>query len=222
MAGAALLVRQARPTWTPSEVKSALMMTAFESVLMQDGTSPANPHARGSGRIRVDRAINAGLVLNETGANFLSGSGNPAALNLASLADATCASSCSFSRTFRNARTYGSLWRVQLVGLNGTVQSLLWVPMGGSAALPVTINTAGLSANGNWNFGKLVLTELYTGGLVRDLSELQLTVGVVVPVGASSAQFVSGATAPSAKAPSGPSFGTVVRRSGGTIRSGAR
>jgi hypothetical protein len=185
IAGATLLVRQARPTWTSSEVKSALMMTATPQVYLEDEVTLAGPHARGSGRARVDRAINAGLVLNETAVNYQSASpsigGNPAALNLPSLADVTCANSCSFTRTFRNARTYGSLWRVQLQGLNGTVQSLLWVPMGGMASLPVTINTAGLPANGTWNFGTLVLTELFTGNQVDALSELRLPVGVVVP-----------------------------------------
>jgi hypothetical protein len=53
--------------------------------------------------------------------------------------------------------------------------------MGGTASLPVTINTAGLPANGTWNFGTLVLTELFTGNQVNALSELRLPVGVVVP-----------------------------------------
>jgi hypothetical protein len=193
VAGAALLVRQARPAWTSPEVQSALMMTAKEQVLSEDEVTPADPHARGSGRVRVDRAINAGLVLNESTANFQAANpasgGSPSALNLASMADATCANSCSFTRTFRNARTYGALWRVQLQGLNGTVQSLLWVPMGGSASLPVTINTAGLPANGTWNFGTLVLTELFTGAQVSTSSELRLPIGVVVPTGGASLSF---------------------------------
>jgi hypothetical protein len=202
VAGAALLMRQARPNWTPAEVKSALMMTAKEQVLLEDNVTPADPHARGSGRVRVDRAINAGLVLNETTANFQAANpatgGSPSTLNLASMADATCAGSCSFTRTFRNARTYGSLWRVQLVGLNGTVQSLLWVPMGGTASLPVTIDTTGLPANGTWNFGSLVLTELFTGAQVNTSSELRLPIGVVVPTGGASLPFHPGASATAA------------------------
>ncbi len=196
IAGTALLVRQARPNWTVPEVKSALMMTATDTVYKEDLVTLADPHARGAGRARVDRAINAGLVLNETGANFLAANpasgGNPGALNLPSMADATCASSCSFTRTFRNARTYGSLWRVQLVGLNGTAPSLLWVPAGASASLTVTIDTTGLPASGSWNFGKLVLTELFTGVQVNTNSDLQLPIGVVVPVSLASAGFVPG------------------------------
>ena len=194
-AGAALLVRQARPSWTPSEVKSAMMMTATTQVYLEDQITLAGPHARGSGRVRIGPAINAGLVLNETVTNYQAANpstgGNPAALNLPTLADATCANSCSFTRTFRNARTYGSLWRVQLQGLNGTVQSLLWVPMGGTASLPVTINTTGLPANGSWNFGSLVLTELFTGAQTNALSELRLPIGVVVPAVAASQGFLA-------------------------------
>ncbi len=205
VAGAALLVRQARPAWTPSEVKSALMMTATPEVFLEDQITAANPHARGSGRARIDRAINAGLVLHETLANFQAANpdsgGNPATLNLASLADATCASSCSFTRTFRNARTYGSLWRVQVVGLTGTAPSLLWVPAGGSASLTVTINTTGLPANGNWNFGKLVLTELFSGAQVNTNADLQLPIGVVVPAGGASAPFVPGISLLGSRAP---------------------
>jgi len=196
VAGAALLVRQARPSWTPSEVKSALMMTTTETVFMQDQVTLADPHARGSGRTRVDRAINAGLVLNETNANYSGANpgtgGNPGALNLPSLAESTCASSCGFTRTFRNARTYGSLWRVQLVGLTGTAPALMWVPAGGSTTLNVTINTASLPADGNWNFGKLVLTELFSGAQVHTISELRLPIGVVVPVGGAAAPFYPG------------------------------
>ena len=195
-AGAALLMRQANPGWTPIEVKSALMITATDQVYLEDDITPANPHARGAGRVRVDRAINAGLVLDETRANFLAANpasgGQPAMLNLASLADATCASSCSFTRTFRNARTYGSLWRVQVAGLTGTAPGLLWVPAGGSASLTVMIDTGALPANGTWSFGKLVLTELFSGAQVNARSELQLPIGVVVPAAGASVRFVPG------------------------------
>ncbi|MGO4781151.1 S8 family serine peptidase, partial [Lysobacter sp. 2RAB21] len=69
-AGAALLVRQAQPTWTVAEVKSALMMTAKQEVFKEDSVTQANAFAMGAGRVQVDQAIKAGLVLNETTANY--------------------------------------------------------------------------------------------------------------------------------------------------------
>jgi hypothetical protein len=69
-AGSSLLLRQLKPTWSVSEVKSALEMTAIQAVTKENGTTPATPHDMGGGRIRVNLAANAGLVLNETKANF--------------------------------------------------------------------------------------------------------------------------------------------------------
>lgn len=47
-AGSAGLVRQARPDWSVPEIKSALAMTAERTVLLEDGITPAHPHAGGS------------------------------------------------------------------------------------------------------------------------------------------------------------------------------
>jgi hypothetical protein len=55
----------------------------------------------------------------------------------------------------------------------------------------VTINTTGLPANGTWNFGSLVLTELFTGNQTNALSELRLPIGVVVPAVAASQGFLA-------------------------------
>jgi subtilisin family serine protease len=55
VAGAAALVRQARPTWTPEDVKAVLMNTA---ATMQDGQRNLYPESRvGAGRMDVQRAI---------------------------------------------------------------------------------------------------------------------------------------------------------------------
>ncbi|KAF1706756.1 protease domain-containing protein, partial [Pseudoxanthomonas sangjuensis] len=70
-AGAAALLRQLHPDWTPAEIKSALALTATTIVYMEDGTTQATPFDMGSGRIRVDKAAQAGLVMNETTANFV-------------------------------------------------------------------------------------------------------------------------------------------------------
>jgi hypothetical protein len=196
-AGAALLVRQVRPDWTPMEVKSALMMTSTDQVYLEDGVTLTDPNNRGSGRVRVDRAVAAGLVLNETKANFQAANpntgGSTVGLNLASMADTTCnPPSCSFTRTFRNTRTYGALWAVSLEGLAGTVPSLLWVPAGTSRSLTVTIDATALTADSNWHFGKLVLRERFTGNNTDASSELHLPVGVIRTVAFASQPFYPG------------------------------
>ena len=50
---------------------SALAMTANTAVFKEDQVTLGTPFDKGSGRIQVDRAINAGLVMHETKANYL-------------------------------------------------------------------------------------------------------------------------------------------------------
>ena len=106
-----------------SEVKSALMMSSKEAVLLEDTVTPADPFARGAGRIQVDRAIRAGLVLDETTANYQAADpangGDPSTLNIASLANGRCFPICEFTRTFRNPGTSSTVWRVTLEGVPG-------------------------------------------------------------------------------------------------------
>ena len=44
------------PSWTPGQVKSALMTTAITDVLKEDLSTPADPFDFGAGRIDVDDA----------------------------------------------------------------------------------------------------------------------------------------------------------------------
>jgi hypothetical protein len=70
-AGVSALVKAAHPTWTPEEIKSSLMTSSLQSVVKEDGTTPADAFDMGAGSIRADRAVNPTLVFNETYANFV-------------------------------------------------------------------------------------------------------------------------------------------------------
>ncbi|HJQ73417.1 MAG TPA: S8 family serine peptidase [Gaiellaceae bacterium] len=104
-AGASILVKAEHPTWTPEEVKSALMTSSVQDVVKEDGTTPAGVFDDGAGSIRVDRAVNPTLVFNETTADF-----NAAAtdkldrvdLNLASVDDTTMSGDVTTHRTAIN------------------------------------------------------------------------------------------------------------------------
>lgn len=184
-AGAAALIRQARPAWTVAEVKSALMMTATPTVLLEDQTTPANAFAAGSGRIRVDRAVNAALVLDETNANYTAANpatgGDPTALNLPSMARGSCFPSCTFTRTFRNTRAAAVQWQASSIGLFATVTpSSFTVAAGATQAVTVTINTTSLPRDGSWNFGTLELKEEVSPGVFNDVATLHLPIAVAV------------------------------------------
>jgi subtilisin family serine protease len=124
VAGAAALVRSANPSWTVSETKSALMLTANRAQLRPDGITRANPDDLGTGRVDLRRAALAGLVMDETFANYLAAQpandadqGRVRALNLASYRNTDCtAGVCTFTRTFRNTRTVPTTWVVDTTG----------------------------------------------------------------------------------------------------------
>ncbi|WP_143704002.1 MULTISPECIES: S8 family serine peptidase [Luteimonas] len=187
-AGAAGLIRQARPGWSVPEIKSALMMTATAQVFTEDTVTLADPFARGAGRIRVDQAINAGLVMHETGARYLAADpaqgGDVSALNQPSMADGNCYRSCTFTRTFRNPHATSSSWRVRFTGLNATASpSIVKAAPGASVTVRVTVNSTAIPADGTWRFGEMVLEA--SGpvlGTQRPPLHLPIAVSVLPPV----------------------------------------
>lgn len=183
-AGAGGLLRQLYPSWTPAEIKSALTMTARQSVLLEDQTTKADAFAAGAGRIQVDQAARAGLVMPETTARYLAANpatgGDPSTLNQPSMAQSRCIGSCTFSRTFRATRANQRNWDVKIVGLRGSVDKPRF-NLGGSGVgtLTVTIDTRQFASDGAWHFGTLVLESRGNGN--GDSPKLHLPIAVAVP-----------------------------------------
>lgn len=104
VAGAGALLKSAFPTWTPDNIRSALMLTATSDMRKEDGTTPADIFDMGSGRIRVDLAAQTGLVMDETEANYSAANpntgGDPKTLNIPSMGNTQCRKDCSWQRTF--------------------------------------------------------------------------------------------------------------------------
>lgn len=116
VAGAALLVRQAQPDWTPMEVKSAMQMTATgDAGTKENGVTAWDWDDVGSGRVDLTAAALAGLVMDETAANFLNADpgagGDVKTLNLPSVRDLTC-NPCTFTRTVSAGQPFDTNWTV--------------------------------------------------------------------------------------------------------------
>ncbi len=77
VAGAAILVKAVHPTWTPGQIRSALMTTAVTTLVKEDKATPADPFDMGAGRIDVGASIAAPLTFDETPANFISLGNDP-------------------------------------------------------------------------------------------------------------------------------------------------
>ncbi|MFD0737831.1 S8 family serine peptidase [Lysobacter koreensis] len=182
VAGAAGLLRQLYPSWTAAEIKSALMMTAKQAVLKEDGVTAADPLARGAGRIQVDDAARAGLVMDETTANYQAANpvtgGQVNQLNLPSYNNPRCIDRCTFKRTFRSTRTPNMTWNVKLEGVQGTVSPASFKIKGNEKVeVTVTIDSSQLPANASWTFGNLVLATHAS----HRAPDLHLPLGVAVP-----------------------------------------
>lgn len=185
-AGAAALMRQLYPSWTVMEIKSALQMTANQSVLLEDGVTPANPHAGGAGRTQVDRAARAGLVLDETYARFMAANpangGDPAALNLASMESRNCSGGCTFVRTVRNTTSAKRQWNLRLEGdVRGQVRpsSLTLLP-GESRQIQVSLSGSTLTPNG-YTYGALVASPSTARGGDATLPVLRMQIALRSP-----------------------------------------
>jgi subtilisin family serine protease len=104
-AGVSVLVKAAHPDWTPEEIKSALMTSSVQTVVKEDGTTPADPFDMGAGSIRADRAVNPTLVFNETYEHFVSAGTDPlhrVDLNIPSIDATTMPGTISTTRTAIN------------------------------------------------------------------------------------------------------------------------
>mgnify|MGYP003450417800 CR=1 FL=1 len=185
-AGAAALMRQLHPSWTVPEIKSALTMTATRSVLLEDQVTPADAHAAGSGRLQVDAAARAGLVLNETTARFIAANpalgGEASALNLAAIQSANCVGTCTFVRTVRNTLPYKHQWRLRVNDLNATVEpASLTLQPGQSRQILITIDNSGAPADGSFRFGSIEITPSNSANGNVTLPSLHMPIAVRVP-----------------------------------------
>jgi hypothetical protein len=187
--GSGILMMQEHPDWTPAEAKSALMMTALEAGLTKpDGTTPSDYFDRGSGRLQDFPASKAGLVLDETGLNYLEANpgqgGNPATLNTASLFTHACVSpgsaTCSFTRKVRSTQDHTVTYTAAVSGsaaLNiAVVPSTLTILAHSSRLLQFNVDATGANADGLNHFSEVTLTPDDTS-----LPTLHIPVTIIVP-----------------------------------------
>jgi len=163
-AGVAALIKASHPTWTPPMIISAMMTSSVQSVVKEDGVTPATPFDMGAGSIRADRAVNPTLVFNETYAHFVAAGTDtihPIDLNLPSVDATTMSGSISTTRTAMNVSGAGQNFQVQVTqpaGVSivvGNNNHELRVARDASLTFPITISAPAV-ANGQY-FGSIRL-----------------------------------------------------------------
>jgi uncharacterized repeat protein (TIGR01451 family) len=194
VAGAGALLSGLHPGWTPAEIQSALMTTAITAgVLKEDSATAADWFDMGSGRIDVARASRAGLVLDETLANYEdadpSEGGDPKTLNLPSMANSQCLGSCTWTRTVTATALGAGTWETDTdaqTGLDIEVSPQSFTLADGqSQVLEITADVGGAD-EGAWLSGRVILTHgdagtptahlpvavVPTAGVIPDLVEI--------------------------------------------------
>jgi subtilisin family serine protease len=172
--GASALVKAAHPGWTPAEIKSALMTSAAQDGVKEDGVTPVDPFDSGAGALRVNTAVNPTLVFNETFADFVASAAEPLNrinLNIPSIDAPTMSGSITTSRIARNVSgsdvalrvsTQAPAGAVIMVGTKaGKSSKVIGVDRDTSISLVITISAPTL-ANGQY-FGRITLDPVAPG-----------------------------------------------------------
>lgn len=179
MAGAASLLKQLYPTWSPAAIKSALM-TSTNDVKLASGAADTDRWGYGAGHLNPNDSANPGLVYDAGPADygrFLCGLGltppagigscaslgsiQPWNLNLASLTASDVPGNLTLTRRVTNVTgaTATFLASTSLPGWNAVVTpaSLTLAP-GASASFTVAL-TRTSAAVGAWTFGSLTWSD---------------------------------------------------------------
>ncbi len=161
LAGASALVKAAHPTWTPGQIKSALMTSSTQDVLKEDGVTPADPFDRGAGSMRVDAAVAAVATISETPENLYGiAAMDRVDLNLPSIQASPLPGAITTQRTLTNTTTRDQPFKASATGAKGLKVSVspssFSVPAGGTRTITITID--GTAAPDGWAFGQVTLT----------------------------------------------------------------
>jgi hypothetical protein len=167
VAGAAILLKAARPGWTVSDIESALVTSALPAIRAGGSDAPAALFEQGAGRIDVGRALRAGISFPVTRAEF--DAANPAIggstrdLNQPAVVHGRCFGQCSLTRRVRDIAG-GGQWRVEVSAEDGFAievsPSEFSLAAGASRDLHVTMRIDSPALLGRYAEGALILRRI--------------------------------------------------------------
>ncbi|MEU3457408.1 S8 family serine peptidase [Micromonospora sp. NPDC006766] len=178
IAGSAALLKALHPGWSPGQIKSAMMTTAVQTVVKEDGVTPADPFDVGAGRIDLRKAQKPGLTIDETATRMAAFGNDPlnaVHLNLPSVNVPVLAGKITTIRTVKNVTSSSQTYKVHV---NAPAKSKITVTpdtftlgAGKSKALTITISSTAPTAQ---YFGQIILD-----AAASDLPTLRLPVAFV-------------------------------------------
>ena len=145
VAGAAALLKAGEPSWTPGQIKSALMLTAKAfGITGYSSATTATAYEYGSGRINLRRAGSPKLAMWDDGAAFLEHRADLWNTNHPSAHLPVMPGRMTLVRSVQSLLDEDSVWKVGVVAPADVKAHVrprrLEVPAGGSAELRLSIN----------------------------------------------------------------------------------
>jgi minor extracellular serine protease Vpr len=144
VAGAAALLKQKRPAWTPQQIKTALTSTSVQTLVKPDGVTPADPFNMGAGRLDLGRAGRAALTFDKP--SFASGS---------------CLLVCNWTNSMKNVSDGEVRWRASVHSKDDVEMwvepAVIDLAPGKEAEFTVHADVRRLEID-RWHFGEVVWT----------------------------------------------------------------
>lgn len=161
-AGVSALIKAAHPSWTPGQIKSAIMTSSVQDVVKEDGATPADPFDRGAGALRADRAVGAPVTFDVRAGDYLASATDPTGrvdLNLPSVYANPLPGALQTYRQATNVTNATQSFSVKAAGQDGlkisvTPKTFTLAP---GATQNLTIVVDGTDATDGWHFGQITL-----------------------------------------------------------------
>lgn len=145
VAGSGALLKALHPDWTPGQIKSALMTTAFGGVFSEDGVTPTTPFDDGSGRVDLSKAGDPGLTFDATGASYVDLQDELWNSNYPSLYIPALPGKITVSRTVTSVVSKATKWSLRVespADLKISVPKMLGLRPLGSASFNISIDAS--------------------------------------------------------------------------------
>ncbi len=143
IAGSGALLKAQHPDWTPGQIKSALMTTAWTQVVKEDGVTPATPFDDGSGRVDLSKAGDPGLTFDVSPSDYSIHSADLWNVNYPSIFIPSLAGLITLQRTAHSLLSLPSTWNLSVTGATDftiSVPASLAVSASGSATFDIVID----------------------------------------------------------------------------------
>ncbi|MDD4042336.1 MAG: S8 family serine peptidase [Anaerolineaceae bacterium] len=193
VAGSTAVMRSLFPTWTPAAIRSAIIMTALAGTSVDHDLSPVTPFIYGNGRIDMSKAALAGLVMEETYANYKAA--NPATggdirtLNIPSYQNSNCMGGCTFTRTVKNVAGVATDYTIAIeatagVDVTTSPANAFTIPAGGTQVITVNVNP-NIASGGEWQFARIAFETEDTFASGKPISTTAFTLAAKADVSGS-------------------------------------